>query len=1046
MSHSKNTCATLLVAITLWSTITIQGQSVTITEEIKSLPTYGFGKPNPVPIVAENSKIVPYFKFEEYEQVPQNRDWKVITLENEYIKVMVLPEIGGKVWGAIEKSTGKEFLYKNEVVKFRNIAMRGPWTSGGIEFNFGIIGHHPSTATPVDYVTKTNKDGSVSCVVGSTDLPSNTRWWVDIRLAKDKAFFETNASWYNASELNESYYNWMTAAAGATYDLEFFIPGNTYLEHNGDAHPWPIDAQGRNLSLYKENTFGPSKSYHVVGEYNDFFGGYYHDSGFGFGQWAPYEEMPGQKLWLWDLSRGGGIWEDLLTDTDGQYIEFQAGRLLDQYFPGAVNPISQVGFDPLTMDHWSEIWFPYKEIGGMVDASEHGVLNVEQKENETYIGLSALQKLNSELQITVNGSLRSKIPLDMKPMDVFSETISLKESDTLLIHITNTELSYTNEGNPKSLNRPFYPDKNFEVSTSQQLLQDGLEAIEYRDYLPAHKKLTELTQLDASHRTAWIRLGELEYRKTNYQKALNHALTVLKMDTYDSGANYLAGISYRALNDNVNALESFGWSARDVKYRSASYAQMAALYLAEEAYTRAKTYARKALNFNVFNLKALKVLAITARKQGASEKFQEIITSILEIDPLNHFVRTEISFMDEKNPLLEIQKGINNEFPDETLLSLTLEYLMFNKSEEALRVLGVNPTGIKNKLWSAYIQQRSDPVQSATLLGDICSANINLVFPYRRETIPTLQWAVSQKNHWKLRYYLAHNYLAVGEVDKGKSILASLKDDPDSDIFYRFRTALLTENSFEHRAMDYKKALQLSPKDWKVQEEYVQFLLKNKKYEDALKVSKRSYGKFPDNYAIGLPHAEALLQTQRYEEVLSVLNDIQVLPYEHARESRKIYERAHLGMAISYLREKDYQKAIEVLKKSKEWPENIGVGKPYEPDERLQDYLLARSYGEIGEVQKRRQFLAAIGNYTQNHLHTPSVHHTLGLLALKKLGKPKEISQIRTQLESKIANGDTRYQLPVALFENRSDTKLILDKTSELPKEISEALRMALSF
>ena len=86
-------------------------------------------------------------------------------LENDYIKVMVLPEIGGKIWGAIEKSTGEEFLYKNEVIKFRNIAMRGPWTSGGIEFNFGIIGHHPSTATAVDYKIQTNKDGSVSCIV-----------------------------------------------------------------------------------------------------------------------------------------------------------------------------------------------------------------------------------------------------------------------------------------------------------------------------------------------------------------------------------------------------------------------------------------------------------------------------------------------------------------------------------------------------------------------------------------------------------------------------------------------------------------------------------------------------------------------------------------------------------------------------------------------------------------------------------------------------------------------------------------------------------------
>ena len=484
-------------------------QTCTISEGTMAIETYDFGKPNPVPILAENPKIFPYHKFEEYDHESKKKDWKVVTLENDYIKVFVLPEIGGKVWGAIEKSTGEEFLYKNEVIKFRNIAMRGPWTSGGIEFNFGIIGHHPSTATPVDYLTRTNADGSVSCIVGNTDLPSNTKWTVEIRLEKDKAYFETNASWYNASPLTESYYNWMTAAAVATYDLEFFIPGNKYVEHNGDAHPWPIDEEGRNLSMYKNNTFGPSKSYHIVGEYNDFFGGYYHDKNFGFGTWAPYEEMPGQKLWLWDLSRGGGIWEDLLTDSDGQYIEFQAGRLFDQYFPGAINPISQVGFDPYMMDTWSEIWFPYKEIGGMEDASKHGVLNVEYENGLTHIALNALQELNQELQVKVNGEIALSEKLNLKPMEVLSKKLPTTSSDTIEIAVLGTELEYTNILESKQVKRPFYPDKDLKVSEAGQLFQDGLEALEYREYALAHSKLSDLIKLDPSHRAGHIALAEL---------------------------------------------------------------------------------------------------------------------------------------------------------------------------------------------------------------------------------------------------------------------------------------------------------------------------------------------------------------------------------------------------------------------------------------------------------------------------------------------------------------------------------------------------------
>ncbi|NIP81645.1 MAG: DUF5107 domain-containing protein, partial [Gemmatimonadetes bacterium] len=148
-----------------------------------------------------------------------------------------------------------------------------------------------------------------------------------------RAYFETRVLWYNPTPLEQPYYNWMTAAAFARDDLEMAIPGNAYLQHSGTERPWPVDEAGRYLPLYRNNTFGGHKSYHVVGELNDFFGGYYHDDDYGFGHWARYEDMPGQKLWLWALSREGGVWEDLLTDTDGQYVEFQAGRLFVQYSP-----------------------------------------------------------------------------------------------------------------------------------------------------------------------------------------------------------------------------------------------------------------------------------------------------------------------------------------------------------------------------------------------------------------------------------------------------------------------------------------------------------------------------------------------------------------------------------------------------------------------------------------------------------------------------------------------------------------------------------------
>ena len=208
-----------------------------------------------------------------------HKEWKVVTLENDYIIVTVLPEVGGKVMGAIEKSTGEEFIYLNHVLKFRAIGIRGPWTSGGIEHNFGLdLGHAPWTSSEVDYVLKENPDGSVSCIVGGLDLASRTQWRVNIHLPRDKAYFETRSLWYNPTPLNGSYLSWENAAYKATDDLQFYFPGTHYIGHGGDVSPWPVDKEGRNLSIYKENNFGTNKSYHVFGKYPNWYGGYYHDT------------------------------------------------------------------------------------------------------------------------------------------------------------------------------------------------------------------------------------------------------------------------------------------------------------------------------------------------------------------------------------------------------------------------------------------------------------------------------------------------------------------------------------------------------------------------------------------------------------------------------------------------------------------------------------------------------------------------------------------------------------------------------------------------
>lgn len=327
------------------------------------LATYPFSDPDPVPAVTERR--YPYFRYDGSTAVPTRRRWTQVALENARTRVVVMPEVGGKVWSATDKVAGRDFLYCNHVMKFRDIAMRGPWLSGGIEFNFGIIGHAPSSATPVDWFVRTNADASVSCFVASAEYVTRAWWQVEIRLGPDDEGFETRTTWYNASGLAQPYYHWMNAAFPVAASPEFHYPGTASIGHQGeiDTRTWPRSEDGkRRLSDYAQNDFGGAKSYHVINGNNGFFGIWWKDIGYGACHRNDPTEKYGRKLFFWALSREGAIWEDLLTDADGQYAELQSGRAFNQpRYLNYLSPFKHPTFAPGSCERFVDRWEPVRD-------------------------------------------------------------------------------------------------------------------------------------------------------------------------------------------------------------------------------------------------------------------------------------------------------------------------------------------------------------------------------------------------------------------------------------------------------------------------------------------------------------------------------------------------------------------------------------------------------------------------------------------------------------------------------------------------------------
>jgi len=987
----KTTAVTSLVgilAIVFLNGACTPRSQATIQEARETIKTYPFGEPDPVPILTRSNdlwgraaRLYPYSFIDEFSREGEDREWTVVRLENPYITVAVLPEVGGSIWGASEKSTGLEFIYTNKVLKFREIALRGPWTSGGIEFNFGIVGHTPSGAHPVDYVVRSNPDGSVSCVVGNLDLPSRTRWSVAVTVPPDKAYFETRSLWYNPSSFRQSYYVWMNGAIRVSEDLQYIFPGTSQIGHNFNVplRPWPEDEQGRDLSWYRNNAFGSYKSYFTIGEYADFFGGYWHDAGFGFGHWARYDDVPGQKIWIWGLSRQGMIWEELLTDSDGQYSEPQAGRLFNQEDHGF--------FPPGSGDRWRELWFPYKDIGPMVAAFPRAVLSLEKEGQQIKLGVCPLQALDDDLVISREGREIYREHLDVRPMETVIRDIDPGDGTGWLQVRIGDKLVYTDDPSAAILQRPIrfqdYAEDSIEgrFRAAERMMQE-------RDTVQALPKYLEILEIETLHTKALCRVAELYTRRGEYDRALPFAERALGNAMYDPDANFTYGVIARRMGRLVDAKETFGWAARSLQYRSAAYTQMAEIYLLERDHASALEYGKRAVEYDTHNLDALQIQAIALHRSGSQPAAEEILEHILTFDPLNHIVRFELYKLDPSEARLsDFRSMIRNEYAHETLMEMALYYLRLGLEEETAALFGMAGARPVADYWLAYLLREESREQSEALLRRASRASARGVFPFREETIPVLEWVRGQDPEgWKPRYYLALLLWSKGRVEEAQVLLEAC-GEPDFAPLYHARAFFDRKRNPDRALAMYVKATKVEPGQRRNWFRLLEFCNLNDMYGLALRSARDALREFPDYVPIQVELVRALMGEGEYLEAAEVLDALHVLPSEGAMGVRELFMQAHVQLGLNTIRTGALETAVSHLEKSMEYPERLGSGRPYDPDQRMQQYLIALCHLARGDRDTADKLFNAIRDYSESQAHPEGPHVYFGGLVYRRMGE-----------------------------------------------------------
>ncbi|HEX9093882.1 MAG TPA: DUF5107 domain-containing protein, partial [Coriobacteriia bacterium] len=376
-THTTRMLAAAVLVLGLGATAHAQ---VTVREEALAIPTWEIGPPAVHPLFpAPQGPIYPYTQNDTLTNRKVDKTYQAITLENEYVRVLVLPEIGGRVHGAKDKTNGYTWLYWQPTIKPGLISMTGAWISGGIEWNFPH-GHRPSGFMPVDHRVVRNSDGSATVWVGETEPVYRMRWIIGLTLFPGRSFLRCDYVFVNPTDQRNPFQFWATGATHANERSQAQYPGDVMTGHGKEEFwHWPVD-DGLDLSWWKN--VANASSFFAWQSQDDWFGTFDHKAGGGTVHVADHRVMPGKKLWTWGSGPSGRIWEDILTEGGGAYYEPQAGAFSD-------NQPDYHWMEPGQVRTAHDYWYPVRDTRGFRKANEDFALNVDVASGKAFAGVYA---------------------------------------------------------------------------------------------------------------------------------------------------------------------------------------------------------------------------------------------------------------------------------------------------------------------------------------------------------------------------------------------------------------------------------------------------------------------------------------------------------------------------------------------------------------------------------------------------------------------------------------------------------------------------------
>jgi len=1035
-SRSLRICGLWLLAFTASVFPCWAGQTTRAWEETVTLPTYKVAPPDPNPrfysgrtYQGARATFYPYPVSDQMTERRENQQYKALYLENQYIQMSVLPELGGRIFTAMDKGNGYDFFYRQHVIKPALIGMLGAWISGGVEWN--IPHHHrASSFMTVDHSIEEQPDGSKTVWVGETELRHRLKWLVGMTVRPDRSYIEMTVKVINRTPAAQSFLFWINPAVHASTNYQVIFPPSTQwaVQHGKpEFASWPIARQiyggvdytrGVDISWWKNH---PSPvSFFAWHCEEDFFGGYDHGREAGVVQVSNHHVSPGKKFFEWGNGPEGEMWTKILSDEDGPYLESMAGSYSD-------NQPDYSWIQPGEVKVFKHYWYPIRQLGGIKNANIEAAVDLAISNRAARVAFNttgehrkarALLKAGERVMLerTIRISPREpfvatvELPADVAAEAISASLVSAEGKELISYQPVKTEPSPM----PKPVERPRAPK---DIASAEELYLTGMRIEQL--YSPSFDPVPyyqEALKRDAGDYRANVALGAFYCRAGRYAEAaplLEAALaraTANYIRPNNCDASYYLGVARRAQGDWQAARKAFYQAIWDRSWQAPGYLALAELASAAAQREEALRLVDQSLQASGWNTRALELKVALLRAAKRLPEATALTSEILRIDPLNPRALNETALLErargkdgrrEFNRLSELLRGEAASY-----LELAADYAAGGFYQEAAEVLAryaeqagekANPLAYYHR--AHYLRRLGQGAPAAKALEKAALLAPDFCFPFQHESEPILLEAIQLNPRDARAHYYLGNLLFDAQPLRALELWEKAVElEPGLALAQRnvgfARAQALKDYAGAISSME--KALALDPENARGYYEL------DVLYEAAgVSVQKRleSLSRRPAAVArrddAETRRIALLTCSGKVDEALAVLNKRQFHNWEGSSALHDIHVDACLQHGLALARAGKPQEALRSFLAANQYPANQQVGKP-KREQRVAEihYLLATAQQALGNADAARQELE-----TAARARGGNESAFFRALALEKLGRAEEAAEAFRQLK-----------------------------------------------